>query len=282
MVGGSILQKVALGVPLSMDGFVMPAASGAILGTLLGILLATDREKGRQIIERSRRVEILNTEVLRRENELRSLLEDKELLIAEVHHRVRNLLQLLSSIIALEISLCDRQPAASERALSGTKRRIESIAIVYDQLIDPQSSLSIRLPDIVDGVVANSATESQGSLPRLDRTIADCSLPIGQSIPLALILSEMLDDAIHDRAANAISITISIDAACCRMVYHSESNGATTSVVDSCEETVKNGIVRALTDQLHGTVERIETDATHATVEIAFPLVGGVTANRWS
>ena len=102
LIAASILQKLALGVPLVPRGFVAPATTGALLGLLLGIWILRNRVQSERIRDNARKTEVLNAQLLVREKELREVLADKSVLLSEVHHRVRNNLQLLSSLLALE------------------------------------------------------------------------------------------------------------------------------------------------------------------------------------
>lgn len=276
-VGGSALQKIAIGVPLAPCGFVMPALSGTILGALLGIWMALDRVKQREILERSQQIEALNTEVLRRENELGILLEEKEMLLAEVHHRVRNLLQLLSSIVSLDISLCGDELNRAD-AFAAFQRRIESIATVYDQLIDPRRSLDIHLPVMVHALVAHvpSRPVSIGP-PEFDLRIDECALPIGQSIPPALIISKGITNACGDGSIRRASIYITIDTSYCRVRFSTGDDGIGKSERFGCKDTLSVGIVRAPAEQLRGTVHQIVADPILSAFDLSFPLVGTVT-----
>jgi|GEM_PF-5938008 len=279
LVVGSMLQKMAIGVPLTPRGFVMPAFSGITLGALLGIWMARDRVKYRLIRERSRQIEVLNAEVLRRETELQRLLDDKELLLAEVHHRVRNILQLLSSIVSLEVSLCDDQSPDPERITGGFLRRIESIATVYDQLIDPKRSLDIRLSDMVPALASRYGLQYQSEQARLDLTIDHCTIPISQSIPLALVLDEVFVGISTDGDSHSSSLRITVDTTYCHVRYRRDDTPASDTGDCPCRQVLRVGLFRALAAQLNGTIDYVANDVRLNALDLSFPLIGTVTVD---
>lgn len=282
LVAGSAVQKMAIGVPLTPRGFIFPALSGGILGILLGIWMARDRAKHRKILERSRRIDVLNAEILRRETELQTLLADKEILLAEVHHRVRNLLQLLSSIVALEESLCENGRRDPERAARCFRRRIESISVVYDQLIDPTRSLDIRVIDLTAALAARYGfvPGAGDSFPVIE--VDDCTLPIGQSIPLSLVLDELFDAMVHRDRETPPSIRISVDAAYCHVRYRLGTVDCRNGSDGPCRETIRIGLFRALAAQLNGSIDHVAHDSVLRALDLTFPLIGGVTIDPFS
>lgn len=277
IIVGSAIQKMAIGVSLAPRGFIAPSLTGAILGILLGIWMARDHAKHRIIQERSRQIEVLNAEILRRETELQRLLNDKELLLAEVHHRVRNILQLLSSIVALETSLCEEPRSDPERTARGLRRRIESIAIVYDQLVDPTRSLDIQLTDVVAALAARYGIGELSDSPMIKLEVDRCTLPIGQSIPLSLVIDELFDGLNHSHYAEPPSLHISVDAAYCRLRYRGGLEESGSSRDCPCHGTIRVGLFRALAAQLNGSIDFGEEDSDFRAWDLSFPLIGGIT-----
>jgi PAS domain S-box-containing protein len=97
------------------------------------------------------------TERVNAEEKVKSLLEEKEILLKEVHHRIKNNLGVIHSLLDLQIGSL-RDPSAIS-ALTDAANRVHSMALLYDKLYQSQDydqiSLSDYIPSLVDDIIAN-------------------------------------------------------------------------------------------------------------------------------
>jgi two-component sensor histidine kinase len=132
------------------------------------------------------RLEALNAE-------LQAALEEKTVLLKEVHHRVKNNLQLISSLLNLEAAHCEN-PELSE-LLRPSQERVSSMALVYEQLIESE-----RLSGIDAGLYAKSLLKSiQSYFPAstlVEEEYGMVVLSLEQTTSLGLILDEALLNAV--------------------------------------------------------------------------------------
>jgi two-component sensor histidine kinase len=142
------------------------------------------------------------TELRRRERELLS----KDATIREIHHRVKNNLQTVAALLRLQARRLE-EPRARE-ALEEAVRRVGSIAIVHETLslsLDESLDESVAFDEIADRVltmVREVAAPESAVLPR--RTGSFGVLPAGVATPLAMILTELLQNALeHGLAGRA-------------------------------------------------------------------------------
>lgn len=121
------------------------------------------------------------------------LLEQKEMLLKEVNHRTKNNLQLIVGLIQLQLrQLHDQQARA---ALTDTSRRIMSIAAVHEKLYQSDEVGAVDAASYLSQVIAGiTATASGHALFELD--LASVILPMDSAIPLALLVNELLTNAL--------------------------------------------------------------------------------------
>lgn len=122
---------------------------------------------------------------------LRAALADKSVLLQEVHHRVRNNLAIVESLLTLKLSQLPEHTDAWE-AIAQSRSRISSIAVVHDQLYQQENVSEIYMPDYVKQIVEN-VRESYGS-PNIEVQIEidPLHLEMTTCIPCGMILNELL------------------------------------------------------------------------------------------
>ncbi len=140
--------------------------------------------------------------ITRSEAELEDLVHQKEVLLREVHHRVKNNLQLISSIINIQI----RSTRSSEARdlLKNLQERIMSLATVHRGLYQTSGLADVRarelIPDIVRQIMAMSSGPEKPFLAQND--IDDLRLVPDQAVPLSLLLAEALTNAMKHSGAS--------------------------------------------------------------------------------
>lgn len=135
------------------------------------------------------------TERHRAEEALRQSLEDKELLLREVHHRVKNNLQVISSLFFLQAEATDN--AEAQTVLMESRARIASMALVHEGLYRTGDFGRIDVSDYVSRLTSQleaSLGRCGGVCCRLGLTPAHLS--IEKAAPLGLVLNELITNAI--------------------------------------------------------------------------------------
>lgn len=150
------------------------------------------------------------------------LLEQKEMLLKEVNHRTKNNLQLIVGLIQLQLrQLHDQQARA---ALTDTSRRIMSIAAVHEKLYQSDEVGAVDAASYLSQVIAGiTATASHHALFELD--LASVILPMDSAIPLALLVNELLTNALK-------YAYIAPAEGCVWVTLKPESNGVVLTVED--------------------------------------------------
>ncbi|MEZ5114862.1 MAG: sensor histidine kinase [Candidatus Nanopelagicales bacterium] len=150
------------------------------------------------------------TELRRRE---RALLT-KDATIREIHHRVKNNLQTVAALLRMQTRRLD-DPGARE-ALDEAVRRVGAIAVVHETLArEPGDSVDFdQIADRLVALVADLATAHAGgtaSPPRVVREGRFGSLPTDVATPVAMALSELLQNAVEHAGATTVRLRPSLD-----------------------------------------------------------------------
>jgi len=149
------------------------------------------------------------TEAKAREALLRGSLLEKEVLLKEVHHRVKNNLQIISSLLFLQKEgIAD--PAIQE-LFEESRHRISSMALVHEELyrsgdlgrVDLREYLERLAPKVVQSLRGEKNLE-------LSRQLASCLLPLDKAIPFGLLVNELLTNAVKHGFAGRDSGTIPV------------------------------------------------------------------------
>lgn len=133
----------------------------------------------------------------RTEEALRVSLREKEALLQEVHHRVKNNMQVISSLLNLQV----RHPMDEEcRAiLRDGQSRIRSMSLVHEQLYQSHDLSNVDLAAYIRKLVTNLVTLYQPAATnlRMETDLEELRLDINSAIPFGLILNELLSNAIR-------------------------------------------------------------------------------------
>jgi PAS domain S-box-containing protein len=139
--------------------------------------------------------ELLEEEVSARTQELRRLLDEKETLLKEIHHRVKNNLQVVSSLLRMQwLRLSDQ---AAVEALKDSQARVLSMALIHDRLYGSHRMNEINFGEYTRALV----TELFQSYARSHKVtssvnVAPVILNIDQAIPCGLILNELVTNGL--------------------------------------------------------------------------------------
>jgi len=206
------------------------------LGALVLVVHFFVREYHRSYMEahrQSRTLEIVNQKLLaeieRRntlEKELQESLSEKELLLKEIHHRVKNNLQTVAGLLYLQARQT-HNPAALE-ALRNSYARVQSMALVHQQLYQTTNISHIELRSYITKLIEQLRQSYAGNGSIIFRTdIAPVHFNLDTIIPLGLILNELVSNAMkHAFTDRDIIGEIEI-------IFRQENGKSNLSVVDS-------------------------------------------------
>lgn len=144
---------------------------------------------------------------------IRASLQEKEILLQEIHHRVKNNLQIIVSLMALQLNHL-KNPEAVE-TIRQTQHRISSIAMVHEMLYDADSLSHIPYKEYVQRLLNQMVQilASPAQTITLDLQIDEIFFQIDTAIPLGLILNELTANALKHAFVNRREGRISVQLA---------------------------------------------------------------------
>ncbi len=161
------------------------------------------------------------------EEVVRASLREKEVMLKEIHHRVRNNLQVVSSLLRLQSA--DLENEAVREVFANSQRRIASMALIHEALYNSSDLARIDFEPYVTALVANLVDSFGAGTARIDMQVRVQAAPLSldRALPMGLIVSELVSNALRhafaDRSAGRIAIELT-DA--------SQGDGFTLSVSD--------------------------------------------------
>lgn len=217
-----------------------------------------------------------NTDITKQKNqeeEVNRLLEEKDFLLTEVTHRVKNNLAMVSSLINL------KQSTLKDRVdLSDLKHQINAIRIVHEKLHTTQEYSTIDFETYSSELLREIFSSPAAPPVRLKTEICPASLPVKTIIPLGLILNEIATNAIKYGFTAASEAVFNVQLREIQAAQHYQlmlSNSGNRFEFDpntEQTETVGLRLVGALVDQIRGQMELIKEPET--TFRITFPAPG--------
>jgi PAS domain S-box-containing protein len=213
------------------------------------------------------------TERVLAQERLRASLQEKEVMLREIHHRVKNNLQFISSLLSLQAAGIDDRRVAE--ALAESHSRVRAVAMVHDNLYRSQDLSSIPLATHLEALCAHLLRSYAVDVDRvaLDLRVADVRLDLDRSIRCGLITNELVSNAIKHAFPDGRSgrITVRFIESPGTYELSVSDNGAGLSPAIDPEHTTSLGLqlVGDLAEHLSGalTVER----AGGTTFTIRFP-----------
>jgi two-component sensor histidine kinase len=196
------------------------------------------------------------TELVQTEGVLRNAVKAKDYLLREIQHRVRNTLALINSLLDMQ---ADAFPAAGA-ALADSARRVESLAIVHDSLYKRADYSLAGLRDCVDGV-ARQVFDALGEVSRdeLELEVDDAELRVERAAPLALIVGELVANAVeHGRSEAGARVKLvaeSGERGALSLVVEDSGPGLDWPAASASARGLGLALVEALAAQLGGTLQ---------------------------
>jgi two-component sensor histidine kinase len=223
-------------------------------------------------IEKSR-LEQTQKEVIRSERAVRASLREKETLLKEVHHRVKNNLQVISSLLNLQSRhLTDE---ASRTLLEESQDRVHSIALVHETLYQSGDLAQIEFSEYLSSLVAHLTNSwgSEASGVRISVEASGVRLPVDVAIPCGLIVNELVTNSFKHAFPHTARGTVAVRVSAAqerriRLVVSDDGVGLPEKVDVAKSGSLGLELVAALARQLRASVQVTRQSGT--TFELRF------------
>ncbi len=237
-------------------------------------------ELEQQVLERTKALSRVNddlrTEMDERERieiKLKKSLEEKEILLKEIHHRVKNNLQIISSLLNLQSRYINDEEMLD--IYKESQNRVKSMAIIHEKLYQSEDLARIDFGDYVKSLVLDLFNSYGINNINYDINIHDVLLDINTAIPCGLIVNELVTNSIkHGFLANMSPANIPSSRKDKIAVYMTKEDDVyNLSVYDNGTgfpddldfhntDSLGMQLVISLTSQLRGTLELERTEGT--------------------
>ena len=229
------------------------------------------------IIIRNRQLTIskkqLAFEVNLRTKELKKQSDEKEVLLKEIHHRVKNNLQIINSLLNLQsANVSDKQAL---QAFEECKNRISSMAIIHERMYRTHDMTHILFREYAHDISQNLiASYAVGKKIDLNIRIDDFVLKMDQLVPIGLILNEVITNSLKyafpDKNEGSIFIETQQDVSS-QYIIRIWDNGVGLPKGFDYENSDSLGmqLIILLTEQIEGSLE-VESSSKGTKFQIAF------------
>lgn len=200
---------------------------------------------------------------------LEQALQDKDVLFCEVHHRVKNNLQVTMGLLQMQARRFD--DAAVRAAFEEVRRQLSSISLVHEELYRTDSASTVELGEVMRRLLPALASSHAAEQRKIGISLegGSCMVDLEQAIPITLIVTEVVTNAFkhafNNRAEGILQVVVDGREGLCCVLVRDDGPGITVAGTDRRSLGMK--LVDALAKQLgatytfandRGTVFRIE------------------------
>lgn len=213
------------------------------------------------------------TELKEAEETLKTSLREKEVLLKEVHHRVKNNLQVISSIINLQSHYV--KDSKTLEMLNESQNRIKSMAFIHEKLYQTKDFANINITDYIkklsQSLVHSYRVKKENITLQFD--LEDIVVDLDQSIPCGLIINELVSNALKyafpDNRDGIIFISMFESENMLTLRVKDDGIGLPDGLDYKNTESLGLQLVVALTDQLDGEIVLDRKNGTSFTITFA-------------
>ena len=215
------------------------------------------------------------TEQKRAEDKIKYSLKEKEILLKEIHHRVKNNMQVITSLLKLQAS--QFQDTQLQRAFEQLQNRIRSMALVHEKLYASGDMSYIAFGTHTRNII-NHLVMAYGSEDiKVEMEVDEVKMDLSKAIPASLILNELVTNAlIHgfpDRNAGSIKVSLQVaNGNNVTLKIYNNGKGFPEDIDINNISTLGLTLVTALLDQIDGVIGVKRENGT--TFTIRFKLTG--------
>ncbi len=213
------------------------------------------------------------------QHQLEESLKEKETLLAEIHHRVKNNLAIVSSM--MELQALDSDDATLQETLRTGQQRIQTIAIIHELLYESESlsyvNLGKNIKQLIDSLQNMYGDAKEISIEVQSEQIA---LNINQAIPCALMINEVVTNAFKhafkEREEGTITVKLQEDEGLVQVDIADDGAGLPEGVDLDRSKTLGMTLINSLVQQLEGDLEISSDEGTRFLFEFEKSDVTGI------
>jgi PAS domain S-box-containing protein len=217
----------------------------------------------------------LERRVVERTAQLSATLREREVLLQEIHHRVKNNLQVISSLINMQVRQLDHN--SSRDALEECQTRVQAIALIHEKLYQSKDYSRVPFSEYARSLATSvfNATGVSPAAVSLRLSMEDLSLGVDKAIPCGLILNELITNALKHAFPPPRSGTVVVElrrAGERDVIFAVTDDGVGIKEELDLRNTTSLGmsLIHTLVEQLEGEIEIVRSPGTM--FRVRFPM----------
>ncbi len=262
--GTGLLQDALEAIRLGAWDFITkPMADMAVL--LHAVQKALDR--ARLLDENRRHREHLETEIARRTLALERSLEEKKVLLAEIHHRVKNNLQIILGLISIQAEEADSD--AERERFARLETRVRSMALIHQQLYKHGDLSTIDMAEYAQALINSLVAIFRHAMAGVE-VLCDCQpfqLGLDKAVPCGLLLNELVSNACKHAfdpgQTGRLTIRMTLEDGQAAIDVADDGRGPGPDFSLETAQTMGMTLIRELTRQLEGSIRRMPGPGMH-------------------
>ncbi|MES2680144.1 MAG: sensor histidine kinase [Bacteroidota bacterium] len=239
-----------------------------ILLLVVGLLVYNNHGVKKREVQLS----IKNLQISAQKQLIEQALKDKEILIKEIHHRVKNNLQIITSMLSLQIAKVNDEKTGL--ILRDARQRISSIALTHQMLYQKENLSNINLGEYIERLVRQVEYLMPSSNVKLITAISTqgSRLTIDNAVPLGLLINEMLTNAYKhafpENAKGEVTVTLVEHEKTFTLAISDNGIGLPTDFDSTERKTLGMELIYILAEQLDSQLTIENVTGTMFTLQI--------------
>lgn len=205
--------------------------------------------------------------------EQNKLIEEKEWLIREIHHRVKNNLEIIMSLLNTQAKYIDNDAAFI--AINDSRRRVQAISLIHQKLYQSENTHSIDMRQYIDELVSYLRDSfDTGGRSVIEQDVESLKLDVAKATPLGLIINEGIVNAIKyafpDRQRGIVRISLKYDHPDHLLLKICDNGvGLPPDMEVSKQDSLGFSLMRGLTRQLDGVLNMENNKGLHISIRFS-------------
>lgn len=209
---------------------------------------------------------------IKNEMKMKELLQEKEIVLHEVHHRIKNNVNMVSGLLQVQALSSSDQLVANE--LNDAVARLKSMGHVYDQLFKSESFDEIPVKNYLIALIAEMEGIFKAYQVQINKTIEDFMLSSKDLTALGIIVNELITNGIKhafpERKEGLINLNLKRSNGSVILIY--EDNGVGISQTSDSSNSFGLKLIELLTGQLNGKHKIQSINGTQFLIEFPYNL----------
>lgn len=231
--GNSIIKRVNVGLTVKNQEVLFKKKNGTVFWGNTSVKLLPGENIMEGVV-----VDVTLSKIY--ETKLKQSLEEKDMLLKEIHHRVKNNLQIITSLLKLQLQKTEH-PVLKE-ALTESRARIKSIALIHEKLYLGNDISAINFSEYLETLVKSIHPLHKDKSIELTLDLDGFETNIDIAIPLALVCHEIISNSYKHafRSSKAGILSVSLKKSDCKTSIQISDNGS-GFIIDTIDETKSLG-----------------------------------------